>query len=156
MAKQTLANLEGGRGNPTVETLLAVARALGIEVGSLLTQWGSPVLIQRHEAAQWIRETGGRRRSFDQIYGTGQVATALQEVSGAREVRAALTPGSLHHVYVIAESALTGPVDDARLLGPGDFSRFAADTPHVLRAERDRAVLHMVTTVPQAQQFAPA
>jgi transcriptional regulator with XRE-family HTH domain len=157
LAKQTLSNLESGSGNPTVETLLAVARALGIGVSWLVTEWDSPVLVRRGSGAEWADDVAGRRRVLDQIHGTGQVTTAVVELEGAREVRPALPSGALHHAYVVAGRVLAGPVEDLHTLGPGDFIRFAGDVPHVMRAtSEDTAVVHVVTTVPQVQQFTPA
>jgi transcriptional regulator with XRE-family HTH domain len=156
LAKQTLANLEGGRGNPTVETLIAVARALGIGVNSLLTEWDSPALVRRAADAEWVDEIAGRRRTLGQIHGTGLVTTAVIELTAAREVRPALPPGALHHAYVLAGVLLAGPVEDPHTLRTGDFIRFAGDVPHVMRAAPDgEAVVHVVTTVPQVQQFTP-
>ncbi|MFC4942981.1 helix-turn-helix domain-containing protein [Pseudonocardia sp. GCM10023141] len=157
LAKQTLANLENGNGNPTVETLLAVARALGIGVNWLMTEWGSPVLVRRGSDAEWEDDVAGRRRTLDQIYGTGQVTTALVELTSTREVRPAQPPGALHHAYVLTGEVLAGPVEDLHPLGPGDFIRFAGDVPHVLRAATDGgATVHVVTTVPKVQQFTPS
>jgi transcriptional regulator with XRE-family HTH domain len=154
LAKQTLANLESGAGNPTVESLLAVARALGVGVNWLLTEWGSPVLVGRQETAAWVEDDTGRRRMLDQIYGSGQVITALLDLSGsAPQVAAALSPGTLHHVYVISGRVLAGPADDVQTLREGDFIRFPGDVPHVLRSVSARAQAHVVTTVPQVQQF---
>jgi quercetin dioxygenase-like cupin family protein len=96
----------------------------------------------------------GRRSTLDQIYGSGQVITALVDLSrsGARIVPP-LSPGTLHHVYVVSGAVLAGPADDAQSLRDGDFIRFPADLPHVLRSSFGRALVHVVTTVPQAQQF---
>ncbi len=157
LAKQTLANLESGTGNPTVETLLAVAGALGIGVSWLVTEWDSPVLVRRGADAEWAADVAGRRRTLDQIHGTGLVTTAVVELDSARVVRPALPPGALHHAYVVSGRVLAGPVEDLHTLEPGDFIRFAGDVPHVIRAEAGgSAILHIVTTVPQVQQFTPA
>jgi quercetin dioxygenase-like cupin family protein len=46
-----------------------------------------------------------------------------------------------------------GPLGQETTLREGDFIRFPGDIPHVLRADSKKAVVHVVTTVPQAQQF---
>lgn len=155
LAKQTLANLESGNGNPTVETLVRVARALGVGVNWLVTEWGSPVLVQRREDGAWEDSGAGRRRTLDQIHGSGQVNTTIVELTGARAVSPALSSGTLHHVYVVSGIVVAGPVDDTRNLRTGDFIRFPGDVPHVLRASSGSAVVHAVTTVPHVQQFGP-
>ena len=157
LAKQTLANLESGTGNPTVETLLAVARALGVGVSLLVSEWGSPVLVRRGTDAEWSDDVAGRRRTLDQIHGTGQVTTAVHELDDTRQIRPALPSGALHHAYVIAGSVLAGPAEEPLRVEAGDFIRFAGDVPHVVRdATGDPDVVHLVTTVPQIQQFTPA
>jgi transcriptional regulator with XRE-family HTH domain len=153
LAKQTLANLESGRGNPTVETLLAVSSALGVGPTWLLAEWGSPVVVQRRADATWEESPGGRRRGLDQTFGTGQVITALVELSAPATPSPALSPGTLVHAYVVSGQVLAGPADDQHRLGAGDFLRFPADVPHVLAAVSGSATVHLVTTVPQVQQF---
>jgi len=154
LAKQTLANLESGHGNPTVETLFAVARALGIAVTWLVSEWGSPVFLQRHHEAPWDDTPGARRRALDLTYGTGHVATAVLHLTTDRTTTPALAPGTLHHVYVMSGTVLAGTAEDPQTLTAGDFIRFPGDLPHLLRASADAARVHVVTTVPQVQQFA--
>jgi transcriptional regulator with XRE-family HTH domain len=154
LAKQTLANLEYGTGNPTVETLFAVARALEVGVTWLLTEWGTPVYVQRAGEAAWHYEGGRRVRTLDRTYGSGQVSTFVIELDErATEVLPALPGGALHHTFVVHGSVVTGPVGEETTLRKGDFIRFPGDVAHVLRAASHRAVLHVVTTVPQARQF---
>jgi DNA-binding XRE family transcriptional regulator len=153
LAKQTLANLETGRGNPTVETLLAVARALGVGATWLLAEWGSPVVVHRADGAGWTDVTGGRRRGLDQIFGTGQVVTSLLSLTGPGTPSPALAPGTLLHAFVIAGTVVAGPVEDQHRLSAGDFIRFPGDVPHVLGTPSPPATVHLVTTVPRVQQF---
>ncbi len=153
VAKQTLANVENGTGNPTVQTLLAIARALGVGVNWLVAEWGSPVLVQRHANARWDQAPAGRHRSLDQIYGSGQVTTAVLELARShRKPDPPLPPGTLLHAYVISGSVVAGPANDPRALDAGDFIRFPADVPYLLHAE-SHAVVHLVTTIPQVQQY---
>jgi DNA-binding XRE family transcriptional regulator len=155
LAKQTLANLEGGQGNPTIETLLAVSRALGVGATWLLAEWGSPVIVHRSGDAVWEEGPGGRRRGLDDIFGTGQVVSSVVELSAPAPTAAALAPGTLLHVYVVAGRVLAGTVDDRHRLTGGDFIRFPGDVPHVLGATTGSATVHLVTTVPRVQQFGP-
>ena len=154
LAKQTLANLESGSGNPTIETLLAVSRALGVGATWLLAEWGSPVVVQRSGNGAWTEQAGIRRRELDQTFGTGHVVTSLVEVTAPAASSPALSPGALLHVYVLSGRVVAGPVDDQHRLERGDFIRFPGDVPHVLGAASGTATVHVVTTLPQAQQFA--
>ncbi|MEX5720177.1 helix-turn-helix domain-containing protein [Geodermatophilus maliterrae] len=158
LAEQTPADLEGGRGNPTVETLLAVARALGVGAPSLLAEWGSPVVVRRAGDAAWAERPGGRRRELGEISGTSEVATAVVELPGRAAPPAPFPPGTLLHVYVVSGRVLAGPLDDRHRLGAGDLIRFPTDVPHVphvLAASAGPAVVHVVTTVPRVTQFPP-
>ena len=157
LAKQTLANLESGGGNPTVQTLLAVARALGVGVTWLVTEWGSPIIVQRGADAAWDDFPTGRRRTLDQTMGSGQVITAVVELEpGVGQVSPGLAPGTLQHALVLSGSVLAGPVGETHTLLAGDFIRFPGDVPHILDAAGCTAVVHVVTTVPQVQQFSPS
>lgn len=155
LAKQTLANLESGGANPTVETLARVADALGVGINWLVTEWGSPVVVQRRTDGTWADAGSGRRRVLDHIHGSGQVNTAVVELRDTRAVAPALSSGTLHHAYVISGTVVAGPTDDPRTLHAGDFIRFPGDVPHVLRASSGAALVHVVTTVPQVKQFSP-
>ena len=153
LAKQTLANLESGNGNPTIETLLAVSRALGVGATWLLAEWGSPVVVQRNGESSWLELDSGRRRELDQTFGTGHVVTSVLELTAPAAASPALSPGALVHAYVVAGRVVAGPVDDQHRLERGDFIRFPGDVPHVLGAAWGKAAIHVVTTLPQAQQF---
>ena len=153
LAKQTLANLESGGGNPTVETLLAVARALGVGATWLLAEWGSPVIVHRAGDAEWEDGPAGRRRRLDDIFGTGQVLSSLVELAAPAPTLPAQAPGTLLHAYVVAGRVVAGTVDDQHHLAAGDFARFPGDVPHVLGAAAGTATVHLVTTVPRVQQF---
>lgn len=154
LAKQTLANLESGNGNPTIETLFAVSQALGVGVTWLLTEWSTPVYVQRAADAQWDSETGRRTRTLDRTFGSGQVNTFVIELSTGDSTELPVLPsGALHHTYVMQGAVVCGPVGQETTLREGDFIRFPGDIPHVLRAGTKKAAVHIVTTVPQAQQF---
>ncbi|MDX1873259.1 helix-turn-helix transcriptional regulator [Mycolicibacterium sp. 120266] len=60
LAKQTLSKIEKGTGNPTVETLALLGAALDLPARRLLTEWGTPVYIQRRDQAVWSGGPNGR------------------------------------------------------------------------------------------------
>src|SRR5690348_12478412 len=129
LSKQTLSKIEQGTGNPTIESVGAIADALQVTVRRLVTEWGTPLFVQRAEAAGW--EWSGEDwalRSMDQVYGSGYVHTSVLRLRRTpRQRRRSFdngTPGTLHHLYVIDGEVRAGPVKEAVLLGPGDFARF--------------------------------
>jgi transcriptional regulator with XRE-family HTH domain len=159
LSKQTLSKVEQGIGNPTVDTLAAISEALDISLRRLVTEWGTPVFVQRSADAEWSERDGGGVRVLDQIYGSGYVRTETFRLHRTEHPPATIdphSPGTLHHVYVIQGRIRIGPVDEPVELAPGDFVRFPGDVAHVQRCLTDEAVLHVVTTVPQVPQFGPA
>jgi transcriptional regulator with XRE-family HTH domain len=158
LAKQTLANLESGTGNPNVETLFAVARALDVGPTWLVSEWGSPVHVQRSTEAVWEVDGPTGTRTLSRIYGSGQVHTSVLDLErdpdhGDRPAGPAVT---LLHLYVLLGDVLAGPAGEAVALAEGDFIRFPGDSSHVVAASSTTARVHLVTTVPQTQQFGPA
>jgi transcriptional regulator with XRE-family HTH domain len=153
LAKQTVANLESGDGNPTIDTLLAVSRALGVGATWLLAEWGSPVIVQRAGEAIWDQTPRGRHRRLDDTFGTGDVRSSMLELTAPAAPMPAQAPGTLLHAYVISGSVLAGTADDHHQLAAGDFIRFPGDVPHLLGAGNGAATVHLVTTVPRVQQF---
>jgi len=160
LSKQTLSVLENGGGNPTVETLSALGTALDIPPRRLLTEWGSPVYVQRAAEADWSNHGGWSDRLLDLTFGSGYVRTFVMTLERTADRTPDLVPahstGALQHVYVFSGKLLTGPVDDQVELAAGDFVRFPADVPHRHACLSDRVVAHVVTTIPQPHQFGAA
>jgi transcriptional regulator with XRE-family HTH domain len=158
LSKQTLSKIELGEGNPTVETLAQLGAALAMPARRLLTEWGTPVFVQRHDEAEWSDGPAWSERILDEVYGSGYVRTlALRLERGGDEpaVIEAHPAGTLHHLYVITGKLRTGPISDPVDLAAGDFARFPGDVPHRHICLSDRVTVHMVTTIPQVRQFGP-
>ena len=157
LSKQTLSKLEMGNGNPTVETLAAVGSALDVSLRRLVTEWGTPVYVLRSDQGEWSQSRGHQERALDEVYGSGYVRTVLLKMTrgdDSGEVDAH-QPGTLHHAYVVTGKVRIGPTSDLVDLSAGDFVRFPGDIPHRQTCLSDRALLHMVTTLPQVRQFGP-
>jgi transcriptional regulator with XRE-family HTH domain len=158
LSKQTLSKLEMGNGNPTVDTLAAVGNALDVSLRGLVTEWGTPVFVQRADEGEWSEFAGRQERALDEIYGSGYVRTLLLRMSrgdDSGEIQPH-APGTLHHVYVVSGKLRLGPVTDLVEISAGDFARFPGDIVHRQTCLSDRALLHMVTTLPQVRQFNPS
>jgi transcriptional regulator with XRE-family HTH domain len=158
LSKQTLSKIEQGLGNPTVETLALLGAGLDVPARRLLTEWGTPVYVQRRDEGEWADLHDWSERILDETYGSGYVRTLMLRMQQA-EVEPALIephpPGTLHHLYVISGKLRTGPVSEPVTLSAGDFVRFPGDTAHRHVCLSDRVVAHVVTTVPQVRQFGP-
>lgn len=156
LAKQTLSTIEQGRGNPTVETLGVLSVALDVPVRRLLTEWGTPVYVQRATEGSWELETDWEERTLDEVYGSGYVRTTLLRVTRRKRDPKPIephSPGALHHLYVISGRLRTGPAAEPVDLGPGDFARYPGDVPHLLQALSEKVTAHVVTTEPQVRQI---
>lgn len=157
LSKQTLSKVEQGSGNPTVETLAQLGAALEVPVRRLLTEWGSPVFLQRSADADWQSDGPGAERLLDEVYGSGYVRNHILRLERRASTAPAdpLPPGTLQHVYLIEGRLETGPLTDPVVLEHGDFVRFPGDVPYRHVALSDRTVAHVVTTLPQLRQFGP-
>ncbi|WP_433634880.1 helix-turn-helix domain-containing protein [Nocardia sp. CA-120079] len=158
LSKQTLSKIEQGVGNPTVETLSQLGAALDVTARRLLTEWGTPVYVQRATGGAWVDGGHWSERMLDETYGSGYVRTLLlrlERAGGHPEPIEPHAPGTLHHIYVITGKLRTGPLNDPVDLAAGDFVRFPGDVPHRHICMSERVVAHMVTTIPQVRQFGP-
>ncbi|MFF0818181.1 helix-turn-helix domain-containing protein [Rhodococcus sp. NPDC003318] len=158
LSKQTLSKVEQGVGNPTVETLALLGAALDMPARRLLTEWGTPVFVQRSHEDVWTSAEGRSERILDEVYGSGYVRNHILRLERGARVSgpdATEPPGTLHHVYVISGRLEAGPVTDPVTIDEGDFVRFPGDVPYGYTCLSDRATAHVVTTLPQLRQFGP-
>ena len=136
VGKATLSALEAGRGNPTIETLSALASALGVPTGDLLAGAADDhvTVVRAAEGAQIDTRLGSIRlvqrmpgeppvEIYDNVFEPGASRVATPHAVGTRE-----------HVYVMKGRLRTGPVDREVDLKAGDLASFAADVPHVYEA----------------------
>jgi transcriptional regulator with XRE-family HTH domain len=136
LARATLTQIEGGRGNPTIETLAALAAVLDCDAEALVRHEPAPsvrvvrdgagsrtseiaALVDRH------RHAGGRTEVFD-----------LRLPAGGRERSTSHGPGSTEIVLVRAGRLRVGPLESTVELAAGDYCAFAADRLHEYAALR--------------------
>jgi len=158
LSKQTLSKIEQGVGNPTVDTLTLLGTALDIPARRLLTEWGTPVFVQRKDEGEWTPEGGGSERVLDEVYGSGYVRNHILQLDRGCEMTnpaESHPPGTLHHVYVISGRLQAGPLTDLVTLETGDFVRFPGDVPYRYVCLSEQVIAHVVTTLPQLRQFGP-
>ena len=135
LAKSTLSQLESGTGNPSLETLWALAMALDVQVSRLIGEAQARVqVIRAHEGVAAVSEQGNyaatllaacpRARSV-MCTGAGAARRSAAVRRMARHDRAC-DPGE--------RRARIGPLGQEVELAPGDYIRHAADVPHVFEA----------------------
>jgi transcriptional regulator with XRE-family HTH domain len=133
IAKSTLSQLESGSGNPSVETLWAIALALGVPFSRLVDQ---PV-----PTVQVIRAGEGPRVRSERADLTATLLSAnppqarrdiylLELEPGTVRDAEAHLPGSVEHLIVATGRMRVGPASETVDLGPGDYVRFAGDVRH--------------------------
>lgn len=137
IAKSTLSQLESGTGNPSVETLWALAMALGVPVSRLIDPPRATVEViragegpiayaeQAHYAATLLASCPpGVRRD---IY-------RLCVQPGEPRVSKPHPAGTVEHLVISTGRALAGPVEEPVELGPGDYITYPGDMPHIFEA----------------------
>ena len=133
LGKSTLAQLESGRGNPSVETLWAIAAALRVPFGRLVEEQRPPLRVVRASEQPAVRSTetsqvgrlltGSHRRGTFELY-------AMDIGAGIRHADPHHA-GVVEHLLVVQGSLRAGPASQAVELHAGDLITFAADVAHV-------------------------
>ncbi len=146
IGKSTLHAIEAGDANPGIETLWALARALGVPFGELLEPPAPRVRVVRAgDAPQVASELATLEAQL--LLTTGRAARVEVFTLSLRPgpVRDAEphAAGTVEHVLVTAGCLRVGPVDAPVELAPGDLISFSADRAHRYEALADatRAVL---------------
>lgn len=146
VAKATLSALEGGRGNPTLETLSALAAALEIPMGDLLSSSDpAPVTVVRSDAGTDVPGAAGDMRLIARFTpgGTVEVYEAQWPKRSSR-CAGAHAAGAREHVFVTRGGLKVGPAGREVGLAGGDYATFLADEPHLYEARAGtRALLFM-------------
>ncbi len=137
LGKATVSQLESGTANPSVETLWAVATAMGVPFAVFVEEPDdAPTLIRAREgsgiraseaAYEALLLASGAPRSRSDLY-------LLRAEPGMPRSSLPHAPGTIEHVVLVSGSALVGPTDAPIELGPGDYLRYRGDAPHVFEA----------------------
>jgi transcriptional regulator with XRE-family HTH domain len=137
IAKSTLSQLEAGVGNPSVETLWALAVALGVPFSRLVEPPTPRIHVIRSGEGPRIRSEHadfiGTLLSAGSPHGRRDVYTIELEPGSVRDAAAHL-PGTVEHLVCAAGRIRTGPPDAPVDLEPGDYIAFPGDAPHVYEA----------------------
>ncbi|MFF2347641.1 helix-turn-helix domain-containing protein [Pseudarthrobacter sp. NPDC058119] len=137
IAKSTLSQLEGGAGNPSVETLWALSTALGVSLTELIApSTAGTVLIRAGEGTQVMAEASNYRATLlaPAAPGVRRDVYVVNVEPGRPRVSEAHTAGEIEHLVLCSGSAKVGPVEAPVELSPGDYICYAGDTPHLFEA----------------------
>jgi transcriptional regulator with XRE-family HTH domain len=134
VAKATIANVEQGRGNPTIETLWALAIALGVAFSDLLEQPEDVDLaIIRADEGQHVLSGALDLRLLDRL-DRGGLTEVFEFTLTGRHEGLPHGAGIVERLLVSSGRLLAGPANEPTELGPGDFARYPADRPHLYEA----------------------
>jgi len=136
VARATLAQLEAGRGNPTLETLYALANTLGVGLGEVI----APPAVEAVEvvrADEGARVAGAAVRA--RLVARSPVRASIEVYdlalrAGRRQRSEPHPAGVVEHLLVHAGRVRVGPESAPVELGAGDYARYAADVAHVYEA----------------------
>lgn len=148
LGKSTLAQLESGRANPSVETLWAIAAALRVPFARLIEEPRNALRVVRARDIPAMRSAeapgwAGRLLTASHGRGTFDLYSLDLEAGTVRHADAHHA-GVVEHLVVVVGRLRAGPVSGPVELGAGDLMTFAADVPHVYEAlETSHCVLLM-------------
>lgn len=151
VARATLAELEAGRGNPTVETLYGLASVLGVTLAELLIEADAPA-VQVVRAGEGPRVSGPVLEA--RLLRQGQVDRARMEVYELRVLpgrprRADPHPaGVVEQLLVHSGRLRVGPEQEPVELEAGDFVAFDGSVAHVYEALGEPVSATLVMTSP--------
>jgi len=135
IAKTTLFKIESGRGNPTLDTLLALADCLAVGVAELIGgDDGEPVVDVVRAGSGGVDISGTAVGAV--LLRSMMIGSTLVEVveaaihPGLFETAVSHGAGAREHVFVRSGRAVVGPVGHEVELGPGDYATYASDRPH--------------------------
>lgn len=151
VAKGTLTQLEAGRGNPTLETIEALGRALGVAVSDLVTEHADDTpLVVRADAGLPLPDSPLDARLIHRSHVTGAIAELYRlSLDADQRVESPGHPyGVVEQVYVLSGTLTVGHSDAPVTLGPHDFARFSADRPHRYEAGDEPAGALLWMTFP--------
>jgi transcriptional regulator with XRE-family HTH domain len=153
VAKATLSALEGGRGNPTIETLSALGAALEVPMGDLITAPDpEPVTVVRNDEGTALTGTGHDVRLIARLPQGGTVEVyEAQWPKRASHTAGAHGPGTREHVFVTRGGLKVGPLGREVGLAGGDYATFSADEPHLYEARAGTRALLLMQWAPGAQ-----
>ena len=148
LGKSTLAQLESGKANPSVETLWAIAAALQVPFARIVEETRPSLKVVRAADVPPMHSAetpGWAGRLLTASHGRGTFDLyALDLDEGAVRHADAHHPGVLEHLVVVVGRLRAGPQSEPVLLEAGDMVTFAADVPHVYEAlETTHCVLLM-------------
>lgn len=145
VAKATLSKLEAGNGNPTLDTIGALAAALRLPLVDLLAELTEPAV--RLDRSPPVSDPTPSQHLLMRVGGSGMTEFwRLRLGPGQRLDRQPHATGTIEHITVVTGNLRTGPTHNLQEMAPGDFISYPADIPHSYVAGADVVLAAVVMT----------
>lgn len=138
VAKATVSQLENGGGNPSVETLWALATALDVPFAVLVDEGiRSPTLIRAGEGTAAVPATAA---DYVAVLLSASPPHARRDIyfltaePGKPRLSDPHQRGTVEHVVLLSGRGRVGPADAPFDLDPGDYLSYPGDALHVFEA----------------------
>jgi transcriptional regulator with XRE-family HTH domain len=147
LSRTILARIEAGAGNPSVETLWRVSRALNVPLGALLAEESAPRIrrIPAREGEPLQADSGMRAWT---VHADGREHRCelydLELPAGTEQRTGAHLPGTEEVLVCVSGRARIGPVGEEVEIGPGESVWFVADRDHRYVALQDTRLLNLM------------
>ena len=146
VAKSTLSQLEAGIGNPSLESLWALALGLNVPFSRLLDPPVVPVQVIRASEGVAAHAAGAAYEAVLLSVCPPRVRRDIYRIHfepGLPKMSLPHAPGTVEHVIVLSGRASLGPDGKTVELLPGDYASYAGDTTHSYEAlePNTRAIL---------------
>jgi transcriptional regulator with XRE-family HTH domain len=149
LSKTILSRIENGRGNPSVETLFRIARALEVPLSALVE--GAPAPAARRISARSGTVLRGDSGMTAWLIWAESMAYRVELIeldlpAGVEHASDGHLAGTVELVYCLRGRVRVGPAGAEVDLGVGDCAWFRADTPHHYIAVRAARALNLIGT----------
>ncbi|GAA3603188.1 XRE family transcriptional regulator [Marihabitans asiaticum] len=137
MAKSSLSQLEAGQGNPGVETVWALATALGVPFAALIDPPQAESALIRADEGDPTRSDTAEYTALVLSHSPPGVRRDLYRIEAeptGPKRSDGHAAGTIEHVVLVRGRARVGTADDTVELLPGDYLRYAGDVEHVFEA----------------------
>ncbi|MFE9057317.1 helix-turn-helix domain-containing protein [Streptomyces mutabilis] len=147
IAKSTLSQLEAATGNPGIETIWALAVALGVPFSVLVESPAPAVTVIRAGEGPTMHAENSSYAGT--LLSTGPAGVRRDIYHGTLEPGAPREsdphiPGSMEHLVISTGRLLAGPRGETVELGPGDYMSYRGDVPHSYEALEPGTMFVMV------------
>ncbi|MGI8711622.1 MAG: helix-turn-helix domain-containing protein [Solirubrobacteraceae bacterium] len=149
LSKTILSRIENGHGNPSVETLFRIARALGLPLSALLAEDEAPrARVIRARSGPELHADSGMAAWLVHAQARGHHAELyeLELPAGTEQRTAGHLPGTEELVICLKGRIRVGPVGEEVELCAGDAAWFRADAEHRYVSLRAARALNWIVT----------